>query len=293
MSNSDFMQFVLNDVNKYAGNRRLIKANILERLIVRKISPFKLHPNPEDEFSMSQIGPNNEIIGKYEKIVNNNTLLNLPIYEEPIFIEKMLPDGYMILNGHHRWAATINYNAKKVRVQVVNVTHEEDIKRMLVSSDSNKRVTLDLDDIVFAAEGEDTEPMRFPYTKIFDYRMKLGMAAFMEALKVRNYDIWVFTAENHSADYFDKFFSIHGIKVTGIVNCMNKKKGAQKRNKESLQQAFANKYDFSMTLLKDSIVYTDSRKKTYEIIDYEFAGASKELLDKIDEIEKTYGVTER
>lgn len=290
MSNSSFMQYVIDDVNKFEGSRRFIKAGVLERIFVRKISPRKLHPNPEDEFSMPEIGPNSSIISDYERTVRISLNQNLPIYEEPIYIEKMLPDGYMILNGHHRWAAALNFGVKKINVQVINVTHEEDIKRMLKNSNSDKRVILDLDDIVFASEGEPVEPMRFPYNKMFSYRMKLGMAAFMDALKVRNYDIWVFTAANHSTDYFEKFFEIHGIKVTGIVNCMTKEKAAKKKNKKSLQSAFMNKYNFSMTLLKDVIVYTDSKNKRYETIDYEFSGATKELLDKIENVEKMYGV---
>ncbi|MBP3241914.1 MAG: ParB N-terminal domain-containing protein [Oribacterium sp.] len=33
---------------------------------------------------------------------------------DPIIVEKMYPDGYMILNGHHRWAAATRLGLKKV-----------------------------------------------------------------------------------------------------------------------------------------------------------------------------------
>ena len=28
-------------------------------------------------------------------------------WEEPLIVEKVHPEGYMLLNGHHRWAAAL------------------------------------------------------------------------------------------------------------------------------------------------------------------------------------------
>ena len=56
--NSQLMQFVTADIEKYDGIRMPVKASILEKALVRKVSMDKLHPNPEDEFSMPEIGPN-------------------------------------------------------------------------------------------------------------------------------------------------------------------------------------------------------------------------------------------
>lgn len=198
----------------------------------------------------------------------------------------MLPDGYMILNGHHRWAAALQSGTGKVRIQVVNVTHDEDIYRMLKSSQSDKRVILDLDEIVFAGEGDPTEPLGFPYNKIFTCRMKLGMAAFLDALKKRGYDIWAFTASEHSEKYFNYFFEAHRIKITGVVNCINQKKAARVKENKQMASAFAKKYNQTLTLLKDSMIYI--KDKNYEVIEIDAYGAANELLDQIDRVESLY-----
>jgi len=41
-------------------------------------------------------------------------------FEEPIMVAKMDHGDYMIVNGHHRWAAAIKVGLDKVRVIVVN-----------------------------------------------------------------------------------------------------------------------------------------------------------------------------
>ena len=46
------------------------------------------------------------------------------IVNEPIPVEKMYPEGYMILNGHHRWAAALRLGQPEIPVKIVNLTHE-------------------------------------------------------------------------------------------------------------------------------------------------------------------------
>ena len=286
MDCNSLLQYILEDVRQYAGTRRFVKAGLVERMAVKKVSPVVLHPNPDDEFSMADIGPNMSIVSRYTEMIQYNIDYELPVFEEPIVVEKMLPDGYMILNGHHRWAAALQSGTGKVRIQVINVTHDEDIYRMLKSSQSDKRVILDLDEIVFAGEGDPTEPLGFPYNKIFTCRMKLGMAAFLDALKKRGYDIWAFTASEHSEKYFNYFFEAHRIKITGVVNCINQKKAARVKENKQMASAFAKKYNQTLTLLKDSMIYV--KAKNYEVIEIDAYGAAKELLDQIDRVERLY-----
>ncbi|WP_022760235.1 ParB/RepB/Spo0J family partition protein [Butyrivibrio sp. AD3002] len=61
-------------------------------------------------------------------------------FSEPIVVEKVSPDGYLILNGHHRWAAARNAGLQNVPVEIVNLTQEDDIRKMLKNSDRQKRV---------------------------------------------------------------------------------------------------------------------------------------------------------
>ena len=69
------------------------------------------------------------------------------IMDDPITVEKVHPDGYMILNGHHRWAAAMRVGIKMIPVKIVNLTNEVDIEKMLRASNNDKRATLDLDEV--------------------------------------------------------------------------------------------------------------------------------------------------
>ena len=42
------------------------------------------------------------------------------VFPEPVIVHKMKPDGYMILNGHHRWAAALKTGLSKLRIEITN-----------------------------------------------------------------------------------------------------------------------------------------------------------------------------
>lgn len=73
---------------------------------------------------------------------------------EPLTIEKLYPHGYLLLNGHHRWAAAMRVGLRRVPVEIVNLAQESDIKKILENSKHNKRVTLDLDEVVFKSNDD-------------------------------------------------------------------------------------------------------------------------------------------
>ena len=79
-----------------------------------------LHANPDDEFSMGTIGPNDSIISNYCQIARREYSLSEAVYDEPIIVNKLERDGYLILNGHHRWAGAIMAHVPKVRIAIVN-----------------------------------------------------------------------------------------------------------------------------------------------------------------------------
>ena len=120
--------------------------------MVRKISPFKLHPNPDDEFCNPKIGPNYQIISGYEQKIRSSLPYDIPPFDEPLIVQKITPGGYMLLNGHHRWAAARSCDMDPVPIKIVNLTSESDVQQMLSESDRTKRVTFDLDEVVFSSE---------------------------------------------------------------------------------------------------------------------------------------------
>ena len=115
---SSFFSYVEDDLKGLPERGRPVKVNALSRLRILKVSPGMLHANPEDEFCNPEIGPNDAIISNYAQIARRTR--EGAIYDEPIIVNKLERDGYLILNGHHRWAGAIMSHMPKVRIQVTN-----------------------------------------------------------------------------------------------------------------------------------------------------------------------------
>ena len=115
-----FMKRVQEDVAKYGEKRSVVRASIVDILTVKKLSPDQMHANPDDDFSNPKVGPNEEIVDKYIEEAQQNMMSGMTSFEEPIMVAKMEQGDYMIVNGHHRWAAAVKLGVDKVRVVVVN-----------------------------------------------------------------------------------------------------------------------------------------------------------------------------
>ena len=115
-----FMKRVQEDISKYGEKRSVVRASIVDILTVKKLSPDQMHANPDDDFSNPKVGPNEEIVDKYIEEAQQNMMSGMTSFEEPIMVAKMEQGDYMIVNGHHRWAAAVKLGVDKVRVVVVN-----------------------------------------------------------------------------------------------------------------------------------------------------------------------------
>lgn len=117
---SSFYEYVKEDLAAYEGKREVVRANLIERLVVRRLSPEDMHANPDDEFCDPAIGPSDRIISEYAHQLSWLYRDNEPVFPSPIVVYKLAADGYLILNGHHRWAAAIKCGLKKVRAVIIN-----------------------------------------------------------------------------------------------------------------------------------------------------------------------------
>ena len=120
-----FWTRVQNDVAKYSGARQMVRANIIDLLTVRHLPPDKLHANPDDDFCNLKVGPNEEIVDKYIEEARRDMEVGEMSFDEAIMIAKLENGEYMIVNGHHRWAAAIKVGLTQVRVVVVNPGMED------------------------------------------------------------------------------------------------------------------------------------------------------------------------
>ena len=120
-SKTQFDKFLEEDLEHCRGVYFPVKTGLLRRLTTRKASVFDLHPNPDDEFCDPKIGPSYKIISGYQQLYQNALKTSYHFYEdEPIVVERLHPDGYRILNGHHRWAAAVKSGLSKVRAAITN-----------------------------------------------------------------------------------------------------------------------------------------------------------------------------
>ncbi|MER2056702.1 MAG: ParB/Srx family N-terminal domain-containing protein, partial [Clostridia bacterium] len=127
--------FIAEEVKKVKGIAVPTHAGKFERALVRKVKCSKLHPNPNDEFCSPEIGPNERIVSEYSKayrLLREDSdaahFLDSNI-KEPLTVQKIRPDGYMILNGHHRWLAAELSGIDKIPVRIVNLTLESDVRK--------------------------------------------------------------------------------------------------------------------------------------------------------------------
>ena len=291
MAKSEFDEFVQNDVKKQKGVYMPVQASLAERLTTRHLPMEKLHPNPDDEFAFPDIGPNYQIISKYvEDIMTAYRMKLEPFDDDPIIVEKMHPEGYLILNGHHRWAAAMRMHLKKIRVKIVNLALESDIKKIIEKSEHNKRATLDLDEVVFKSGDKKglEKPLGFPYNLRYKQRLRLGIPALFYALSKRGYDIWVYSSNYYSIDDIRDFFRCYHVYVDGIITGLAKKNAQTNKKSNKIEKLMSSKYGITLHIDDDMLLRT--KKQTAEFEEYKLDVPPEEWAKKainiIEEIER-------
>ena len=291
MAKSEFDEFVQNDVKKQKGVYMPVQASLAERLTTRHLPMEKLHPNPDDEFAFPDIGPNYQIISKYvEDIMTAYRMKLEPFDDDPIIVEKLHPKGYLILNGHHRWAAAMRMHLKKIRVKIVNLALESDIKKIIEKSEHNKRATLDLDEVVFKSGDKKglEKPLGFPYNLRYKQRLRLGIPALFYALSKRGYDIWVYSSNYYSIDDIRDFFRCYHVYVDGIITGLAKKNAQTNKKSNKIEKLMSSKYGITLHIDDDMLLRT--KKQTAEFEEYKLDVPPEEWAKKaitiIEEIER-------
>lgn len=278
-----FEDHLVKELDKYNGVAFPVKAGALQRLLITKLSPLKLHPNPDDEFSKPEIGPSYRIISEYEKAFMNFRGVDVSYYEEPIIVEKMHPEGYIIINGHHRWAAYYKLGIKSVPVKIMNLTHAEDIRKMLESASSDKRATFDLDEVVFCANEDEPSEKKpgFPFGGIFKERIHLGIPALFNYLSARGYDIWVYSSKFYSMDYIRSFLKRYHVSLTGIVTGIGRNGAQNAEARKEYDKLIAGKYKYTLHVDAGTVLKIDNRTKDFEEfpIDLEKTNWSQGVMD--------------
>lgn len=92
-----FQEFLREEVNRTKGVYYPVRAGFLHRLTTRNAPVKALHPNPNDEFTFPDIGPNYEIISRYMQDYMRDVQFRRGYEEssilEPLYVQKAKPDG--------------------------------------------------------------------------------------------------------------------------------------------------------------------------------------------------------
>ena len=272
----DFKHYLSEELEKYNGVAFPVKDGSFHRLITKKADVKSLHPNPEDEFCSPEIGPSYRIISEYEAEYLDAMRRGQYYYSgEPVIVEKMHPDGYMIMNGHHRWAAAVRLGRKDIPVKIVNLTQKEDIKQMLRNSVHERRVTMDLDEVVFCT-GEDMEaeaPLPAPWDRVYKEKLRRGIPALFRYLRKNGFDIWVYSSEYYSFDFIQNLFKRYHADVTGVVTGTARKTGLKAADKKKVEEKIASRFLYTVHIDDGMVLKINSRTKDFE--DYELTGPRK------------------
>ena len=287
--------FIAAEVSKVKGIAYPVHASQLERLFVRRVKLKRLHPNPYDEFCFPDIGPKEEILAKYKadfrkiKYDRGAAAYMDSRVGEPLDVQKIRPGGYMILNGHHRWLAAIRAGIKWLPVRIVNLTQEKDIQNMMHHSKNDRRVTLDLEEVVFTAgkDGKKEKPLGFPYNRIYKECPRLGIPALFSFFYTRGYDIWLYSAGYESFDYIQKLLKHYHVHVTGIVTGTARKAPKDTQSSEELEKRMATKYTKTVHVDDTSVLIVDSRNGEFRELPLPGTGSwAAEIMELMNGVEK-------
>ncbi len=286
MTKTELEKYIADEVNIYAGTRAVVKASVFERLTRRKVDCDKLHPNPDDEFTDPKIGPNYQIVSSYvEAIKRAREHEDTPWADDPLIIEKTFPSGYLLLNGHHRWAACKMFGQPTSRCHIVNLTQQIDIEKMLKNTNNTKRVALDFDEVVLGLDDDSLcEPKLGPIRRMsYKERLRLGIPALFRALSRQGYDIWVYSHNYYSYDYINRLFVLHHAGVDGIITGAGRKSAAFKEQKDKRDKMFSDKYSETVHISIDSVVRTNRGSKETQEFEIKDTGALwyKKVIDTV------------
>lgn len=282
--------YIAESLEKIKGTYFPVRSNLLTRMLVKKAACKSLYPNPKDEFSMPDIGPNDEIISSYEREYLDNIKRGGYYYgtHEPIIVERLHPEGYMIINGHHRWGAAMKIGQAKIPVRIVNLMHEADVREILQNTQHEKRAAFDLDEVLLRAADDPylEKPLSFPWNRIYQERIRLGVPSLFHYLELRGYDIWLYSTKYHSADAVQDYFRRYHVKVSGVISAVGKrKKGASWSGIEKLIQS-----QYRETLHIDNDMVLQIFNDTKEHREFPVSGApdtwSREIIEALDKLEQ-------
>lgn len=154
---------------------------------------------------------------------------------------------------------------KKAPVSIVNLTQKTDIEEMIRTSEHDRRVTLDLDEVAFCRGDEPGEkPIKGFSEGQFKERLRPGIPALLQYLSRQGYDIWVYTAEYYSIEYIREYFYYYTVKIDGIVTGTGRKSKGFAEERKSIEQLVRERYEQTLHIDRRTVLRTFAGSKDFE-----------------------------
>ena len=129
-------------------------------------------------------------------------------------------------------------------------------------SGNNKRVAIDLDDLVFVNEAECPAEKKLPYLADLRYnkkRIRLGFPALCRFLQLHGYDVWVFTSEFSSVDHIEGLLRRYHTAPDGIITASGRLEKTAENKKNRIREMMNKKYIRTITLYNDLMIVVNSQ----------------------------------
>ena len=270
-----FDQYLEAELQKIRGIWYPVKCGLTQRLLKRYANIRTLHPNPNDEFCDPKIGPSHSVLSGYEAELRRlHTHKVRRSFEsrvnEPLEVQKIRPDGYLILNGHHRWGAAYKTGVTTLPIHIVDLTQKSDLENMLKASKHDRRVAFDLDETVLqllpgTKDGLE-KPMPFFLRRFCRERIRLGIPALFQFLAQKGYDVWVYTDRYLSLDHLRFLFMYYHCPVTGMITGMGRKSPLGADMKKKMEDLLETRYASTLHVDSETVLKTIAHSKEYEIL---------------------------
>ena len=278
---TELRQFLAAETAKYRNIMVPVSASLFRRMTTKKLPLSRLHPNPDDEFCFPEIGPSEGIVARYARSFSqyradySGARLAGDDAYEPIVVQKVRPDGYMILNGHHRWAGAIKAGLDRIPARIVNLATPDDIRKTLANVHNRKRVAMDLDEVVFcASDSEPAEPaLRFPWNRLYPQRIRRGIPANFYYLSQHGYDVWCYSSRYESEDQIRRLLKLHHAHVTGVITGTSRKRGGGNSTNVSIEKMVFRKYEVTVHVDQKSLLRINSASREFQ--EYRFSGEAE------------------
>ena len=143
---------------------------------------------------------------------------------------------------------------KRIPVSIVNVTTDADIDIALSKSSNEKRVSFDLDEVVFCSDEVcEKKPFLLPGS-LNKECIRLGMPALCHYLISQGYDLWVYTQKYNSDDYIRYFLKAYHIPVSGVITGYSRKRWKKNDLNKQIEKKIMNKYKRTLNITGEEII---------------------------------------